>query len=135
MNNLNFDNGIKEIMVNGNPNAVIRICTNDFSLPVKFKKLYDSVDALISTMKRTPESIDKADKEIRAGIDELFGSNVSDAAFGSVNCLTFAGGKSIVVNFLEALMPLIRDSIAAETQNAEQRVAQYTAQLADIPQQ
>ncbi|MCQ2173314.1 MAG: hypothetical protein MJZ17_11310 [Bacteroidales bacterium] len=135
MKKLQFDNGIRELCINDNPNAVIRICTNDFSLPTRFQAMYDNVAKLLAELEPSPEAFAKADKEIRAQVDTLLGSPVSDTVFGSVNCLTNAGGQPIVINFLEAVLPFIEESVKSENEAAKQRVSKYTEQLADIPQE
>ena len=56
---------------------------------------------------------------------KVYFSPVSDKAFGSVNCLSFAGGQPIVLNFLEAILPEIRKDLEAETQQANERIAKY----------
>lgn len=136
MNTLNFDNGYKEFCINGNQNAVIRICTTDFSLPAKFHEMHEQVAQLIKNIGTSPDMdlIAEADKDIRAKVDALFGSPVSDTVFGTVNCLTLAGGTPLVVNFLEAVMPVIKEQFQAEMQSAKERTEKYTAQIADIPQ-
>ena len=134
MNNLNFDNGIKEIMVNGNPNAIIRICVNDFSLPVRFRKMYDEVSALLSSIGHDPDAIAEADKEIRGKMNELLGGDVADTLFGATNCLSLSNGAPIVVNCLMALMPIIQEAVESETAQAKQKIKEYAALAESLPQ-
>ena len=135
MKNLNFDNGIREFCINDNPNAVIRICVTDFSLPARFAKMHDEISDLLGELKGNPQAIAEADKEIRVKINELLGGDVSDALFGSVNCLTLAGGTPIVVNCLEALLPIVSEAVQAETAASKSRIEKYTAQAAQLPQE
>ena len=65
------------------------------------------------------------ERQVRAELDEAFGSPVSEAAFGNVNCLSLAGGKLIVLNFLEAIMSQIKEDFISETRRAEELVAKY----------
>lgn len=134
MQNLNFDNGVKEIMVNGNPNAIIRICTNDFSLPVRFQKMHDEVSVLLGSIGHDPAAIAEADKEIRMKMNELLGGDVSDALFGTTNCLSLSNGSPIVVNCLMALMPIVREAVESETAQAKQKIKEYAAQAKQLPQ-
>ena len=134
MQNLNFENGIKEIMVNGNPNAIIRICVNDFSLPVRFQKMYDEVSVLLSSIEHDPDAIAEADKEIRMKMNELLGGDVADTLFGTTNCLSLSNGAPIVVNCLMALMPIIQEAVESETAQAKQKIKEYAALAESLPQ-
>lgn len=133
MPTLNFNKGYKEYDINGDDNSVIRVSTTDWNiiqrvselrgkLSERFKSLSDSGDNFQDVMNR----LNMTEREVRDEIDAAFGSPVSEAAFGNLNCLSFAGGQPIALNFLEAILPEIRKDLEAETAQAVERAARYT---------
>lgn len=132
MENLTFNKGYKEYSVNGDENNVIRIYASNLNLIPKLEQLREKIALRMSVLKNVSDDFDKLLKEIniverqvRAELDEAFGSPVSEAAFGNVNCLSLAGGKLIVLNFLEAIVSQIKEDFISETRRAEELVAKY----------
>ena len=82
--------------------------------------LREKIVARVRTLKNVSDDFETAmnemgevERAVRAEIDAAFGSPVSEAAFGGVNCLSFAGGQPIVLNFLEAIVPEIQKEFEA----------------------
>lgn len=132
MPNLVFNKGYKEYDINGDKDCVIRVYTSDWGIIGRIAELKERIVAKVRTLKNVGDDFETAmnelnrvEREVRAEVDTAFGSPVSDKAFGSVNCLSFAGGQPIVLNFLEAILPEIRKDLEAETQQANERIAKY----------
>lgn len=132
MPSLVFDKGYKEYDINGDKNCVIRVYTSDWNLLPRLHELKKKIVARVRTLKNVSDDFETAmnemgevERAVRAEIDAAFGSPVSEAAFGGVNCLSFAGGQPIVLNFLEAIVPEIQKEFEAETQQASERIAEY----------
>lgn len=132
MENLTFNKGYKEYSVNGDENNVIRIYASNLNLIPKLEQLKEKIALKMSVLKNVSDDFDEflkeiniVERQVRAELDEAFGSPVSEAAFGNVNCLSLAGGKLIVLNFLEAIVSQIKEDFISETRRAEELVAKY----------
>lgn len=133
MPNLVFNKGYKEYDINGDKDCVIRVYTSDWGIIGRIAELKERIVAKVRTLKNVGDDFETAmnelnrvEREVRAEVDTAFGSPVSDAAFGEVNCLSFAGGQPIALNFLEAILPEIQKDLEAETEQAHQRISKYT---------
>ena len=128
MPNLVFNKGYKEYDINGDKDCVIRVYTSDWGIIGRIAELKERIVAKVHVgddFETAMNELNRVEREVRAEVDTAFGSPVSDKAFGSVNCLSFAGGQPIVLNFLEAILPEIRKDLEAETQQANERIAKY----------
>lgn len=135
MPSLVFNKGYKEYDINGDKSRIIRVPTSDWNILQRIAqlrgKIADKVSALGTVsgdagFDAVMQTLDKVEREVRAELDAAFGSAVSETAFGDINCLSFAGGKPIVLNFLEAILPEIRRDLEAEAQQADAKVEKYT---------
>lgn len=132
MNDLQFNNGVRSFTINGDENCVVCINTSDWSLLERLKDMKERIRDRVRKLEEVSdddalEAITRTDREVREELDAVFGKGVSAAAFGSLNCLTFAGGQPIVLNFLEeALMPEIQRSLADEQERANEKISRYT---------
>lgn len=134
MRNLNINKGYKEYSINNDESAVIRVKTTDFGIIEKLTKIKSRTAEAVSKMEKLRESenidtifaaLNDADKEIRAELDAVFDSHVSDVVFGSTNCLSFAGGQPVALNFLEAIIPEIQHDLEAQQGEAKKRIDAY----------
>ena len=133
---LNINTGYKTYSINGDENAAIRVRTTDFSIIDRLSKVKAHVGGIVEDMKRLKESdtveayltaFAEADKRVKAELDAVFDSPVSAAVFGGMNCLSFAGGQPVALNFLEAIMPEIKRDLETEHSAAKEKIDAYTA--------
>ena len=54
MENLNFDNGIVEVVINGDKNKTISFCPSDINISVRYKESLKVFEELIRTLRLTP---------------------------------------------------------------------------------
>lgn len=135
MQSLVFDIGCKEYDINGDSSRVIRVNTSDWNI---LRRVSDLKTAIAERVKKLGEEngdegfdalmsrLSEVEGEVREEVDRAFGSPVCDAAFGSLNCLSFAGGQPVVLNFLNALLPEMQKDLEAETEQAYRRIEKYT---------
>lgn len=138
-NTLNFNDGKKTYVVNGS--CEISFYPSDFGLITRLLNAGEKIEKIISDFenfkiktensKAVGEKMDNADKEIRACIDELFGDCISQKLFGIVNCLSLANGSPVVINFIEAVFPVISNEIEKEGKLSQKRVEKYTRQVVE----
>lgn len=138
MKNLNINKGYKSYTINGDESAVITVKTTDFSIIDRLTKVQEHIGNIVTEMQSIKKNaaaeeylaaLDKADKKVKAELDEVFDSPVSAAVFGNMNSLSFAGGQPVALNFLEAIIPEISADLEDEQKASAQKIEKYTAQV------
>ncbi|MCH5202752.1 MAG: hypothetical protein J1F17_06055 [Oscillospiraceae bacterium] len=138
MNIINYDNGKKSYVINGDENCVITFNTSDIAIVDRIKKAMINIQAVAEDYeKRTIDNEDdinklfvETDREIRNQIDYIFGDKIADKAFGATNCLSVCGsGNAIYENFLNAIVPIIEHDIISAQEKANKRIEKYTSQV------
>ena len=125
MNNLSFDNGFKELSINGDENRVIRFNPCDYELIKRAEGIYERLDKEFGEIdKKDIDTLDKLSEKdiaVRKEIDYLLNAEVSNVVFGKTNCLSISNGNYIFDNFLTALMGYIETSIKEEEKRKNDR--------------
>lgn len=138
MKSLNFDTGVNEYLINGDESKVIRIDTTDFALFDRAKKASEIIDKLsndyrnadVKTDEQANEIFVKADKDIREQINYIFGYDVSTVVFGITNCVSVTkSGHMLFENFLNAVIPVIKEDMQEAMKKQNERVNKYTSQV------
>ncbi len=130
MNTLKFNDGYKELTINGDESRVIRFNPSDFGIMDRVKAASEKLETMFDKDKKyTVEEAAELDGAIRDIINDVFASDVCTAAFGKLNCMSYAGGQPIFLNFFEAITPIIKDACLEERKKSEKRVAKYTSQI------
>lgn len=127
--NLSFNDGLKEYIINNDPDRVIRINPADVGILKRLQAAQTDIDALrdkYSNADNTADALAECDRALRDIIDNVFGAKIADTVFGSTNCLSIAGGASVYENFLNAIVPEIESTVKAESEASAKRVKQYT---------
>lgn len=130
MKSLNFDSGVKEYEINGDPNRVLRINPSDFGIIERINKAKDALDELHITP--DIDGMVELDKVVRAQIDEIFGAGSSDIIFGDTNSTSFAGGQPVFLNFLDSIIPEIERVVGEERKKSATKIKKYTSQVENL---
>lgn len=138
MKNLNINKGYKSYTINDDENTVITVKTTDFSIIDRLTKVQEHIGDIVTEMQSIKKNaaaeeylaaLDKADKKVKAELDEVFDSPVSAAVFGNMNSLSFAGGQPVALNFLESIIPEISADLEDEQKASAEKIEKYTAQV------
>ncbi len=134
MNNLGFDVGYKEYSINGDESRILRINTSDMNIITRMNKAEKELQKIAdkcnsATADNAIETLSYLDNEVRKQINYVFDGDVSDIIFGNTNCISIAGGKPIFENFLEAVLPIIKEDISTEQKKIERKVSKYTSKV------
>lgn len=134
MNNLEFDDGLKHLAINGDENRIITINPTDIAVIKRYNEVIPQLDELSEKYKEIPqektvEIISELDKKAREFIDYIIGSSVSETVFGTANCLSYAGGQTIFENFLTAYMNYMTPAIKSEYEKSKKRIEKYTKHI------
>ena len=148
MQSIRFDDGYKEFMINDDPNRVIRFNPADYGILERFniahKEITKEMEALqadfdIKTdgtpdvpedeLNEAAEMLAKVRKLICDKVDYIFGSPVSEAAFGTQSPLSSVKGLPLFERFIRAAQPFIEKEVKAEQKASQKRVNKYTSQV------
>ncbi len=115
MKSINFQTcQMTEYMVNGDPSKVVRINLLDVNLRKRIENAearMEQIEEKYKGTRMTPEMAIAADAEIRAFIDEVFGTDVSTPAFGGTNCLLKIGELPLYAHFFTAFVQMIIEDL------------------------
>lgn len=137
MENLNFKKNIKTYSLNNDENCIISIDTTDYAIIDRMKKSLKNIDKLSEEYKnKTAENDDEAndmfvdvDKKIREQINYIFKSDVCTSAFGETNCFSLCDDGSVLYeNFINAVIPAIKNDITKAQAKHKKRIEKYTSQ-------
>ena len=124
MENLIFDNGVKEYSINGR--ATLRFNSADPNVYARYVDSVEKINEIEAEMRAAGASLDEnssdyakqsldimrdADAKVKAMLRETFGAqNDFDAIFDGVNVMGVAvNGKMVITNFMEMLAPILED--------------------------
>lgn len=130
---IEFDNGLKTFTVNDS--GEIQFNPNDINILNRIELAIKNIDLISEKYKSVNESdnpiklFNDCDKDIRENINYIFGSDVCTVAFGNANCMSISNGEPIHINFLNAVVPIIKQEIKAEQKKSAKRIEKYTKQV------
>lgn len=131
---INFDDGLKDYEINGDPNRVIRINPTDFQI---FTRMDNAIGKLKEEMGNVQNIKDTGSQEeamaalresndvMRKAFDEIFYDGAAQIVFGDQNPLSVSHGKSIFENFLYAFKDLIEPEFKKEKEASDARISKY----------
>ena len=148
MQSLRFDDGYKEFMINDDPNRVIRFNPADYGIIERFntarkniltemEKIQSDIDINPDGTPNVPEDeleeaaemLGKTRKLICDQVDYIFGSPVSESAFGTQSPLSSVKGLPLFERFIRAAQPFIEKEVKAEQLASQKRINKYTKQV------
>ena len=142
MRSIDFDEGYKTYDIHGDENRVIRIRVTDPNIMQRYNESKAVIDGIFREL---PEDGDIGDDEknrienaVKDAINHIFDSDICEPAFGSASVLTIAeNGRPIVVNFIEALLPIVtedsREAVEALAKERAERVQKYIEPVVSAP--
>ena len=135
MNNINFEDGYKEFIINNDPERTIRFNPSDIAIVERFREASEALEKLIAESGETEKNvekkedtvkaIEKLDAAIREQIDYIFNQPVSETVFGKQSPMSPVGGKMLFERFLEATLPVITSYINDEKKASAERIGKY----------
>ena len=138
---LSFDDGYKNIELNGNPDKIIRINPTDTQFINRISGFDDidmnSINDLqnldennpdFEKLKLAADSVDKLDMAVKDLINDIFGYDISLIVFGTDSCLSPAGGQPIFMNFMQCIFAYINECSVEERKKSQEKLNSYAAQ-------
>ena len=146
MQNLEFNTGMIELAIQGDPNRVLRFNPTDAGFAEGFMKLIDAsnrklVEAAekeklvcqsggnIEKIQQKNQVNMEADKFLRGEVDKLFGTGAADIIFEDI-CVTAVteNGEPVFMGFAMALLSFIESENKARGKSADEVIARYKPQ-------
>lgn len=124
---LSFDDGYKNIELNGNPDKIIRINPTDTQFINRISG-FDENNPDFEKLKLAADSVDKLDMAVKDLINEIFGYDISLIVFGTDSCLSPAGGQPIFMNFMQCIFAYINECSVEERKKSQEKLNSYAAQ-------
>lgn len=134
---INFDDGSENIEINGDPNKVIKWYPTDINFVDRYLAFINWADIeflpIIEKMKDKLENTDdykigeisEIGEEFNKQLDKVFGEGTSKIVFGEINPISpVRNGALLFQNFINALDPLIQDSINSFDSNSKKYIDQ-----------
>lgn len=148
MQNIRFDEGYKEFMINDDPNRIIRFNPADYGIIERFNTAHKEIltemekiqkdfnikadgspDVPEGELEEAAELMAKVRKIICDKIDYIFGNPVSEIVFGTQSPLSSVKGVPLFERFIMAAQPFIEKEVKAEQEASQKRVSKYTKQV------
>lgn len=134
--NLNFNNGLKRLNINGDGTKFIEFNPLDVTVYAKFLELQMIINGfdqkmqdLLTTDKEyeATQFLIEKDKEVKAKLEEIFGAGAGEIIFNNANVFTpTVDGTFILENFLNALRPIIEEDAKKLEENSKKKTSKYT---------
>lgn len=131
--NLNLNDGREKIYINKElygEDRVIYVNLTDINILTRANKAKENIQKAFENFNidenSAIEQIEQADAYIREQVNYIFDYDVSQAVFGNAFATANVGKKFYIEAFLDAILPLIKERIEANTMEAEKRVSKYT---------
>ncbi len=106
----------------------IRFNPADVGFVSRWQEFQTRAEALGNHPPKTPADLEKEDVEMKALLDKAFAAPVSDVLFQGLSCFALCSdGRFVLENVLKAIVPEVRDAIAAAQKEAEKRIGKHTA--------
>ncbi len=145
---LNFDEGIKEYIINGDETRVIRVNTADYGLITRFNDARKHINDMAQKYERfnlkpdgspaeendeeATEALKEMGEFIKNEVNFIFGADISDAVFGTAHPMSTCKGKPLYERFFDCVMPVINADIESEAKQAKAVVDKYKKQAQKV---
>ena len=133
----------KKFSINGDPDKILELDVSDLNVVTRVKeqypvlaKLADKVSSLSAKVENlsgeelineTADSLKEIDNEMRACVDRIFDSNVSEVCVPSGSMYDPINGQFRYEHLINTLIALYDANLTKEVKKIQQRVSKHTA--------
>lgn len=134
MADIRFDTGLKTFDINGKCEATF--APTDMAFIERVFTCLDNMDKKQGEYKKVADAASdtelfdltrQMDREAREEINAVFGFNICEPLFGTMNLFTVANGFPVWANFMLALIDQFEGEFAEEKKKTNPRIQKYTA--------
>lgn len=125
----------KRYTINGDENLVLELDTSDFSIINRLSDVYPKLFELASEISDIPDDVTSEDAKntlsdidnrMRAQLDDIFDSNVSEICAPKGSMYDLFGGEFRFEIIITALIKLYGDNIEQEAKRLQKRIKSHT---------
>ena len=141
MKSLNFTDGVEEYLLAGK--VSVSFNPTDINFLERLSRAFSELDALQEEVRSTREKLTddrevfpiarELDGKMRAILNELFGKEICEPLFGSVNLFASSGGLPLWANLLLAITDEVQGAMKGELDAREKRIAKYVKKYKNSP--
>ncbi|WP_167957966.1 hypothetical protein [Anaerosporobacter faecicola] len=139
MARLQINTGVKSYEIedeNGKLLGTIYIYPNDFNFGKRAEDARKNIVTLVEKAeeiandetKDAANEIFELDRKIKAELDTMFNSNVSETVFNGLNCLNLNNGEYFIIRFLNLIVPVITKEMEKSAKESNNRIDKYASQ-------
>lgn len=131
MNNIVFEEGIKEFAINNDENRVLRFNPSDIGLVDRIKNELEKIDVYAKDNLSDKENFDLAielDKQLREHVDQMFYEGASQIIFADQNVMTTVNGMTIFERFFRSLLNTMEPYVKKEGRKSKEKIEKYRKQ-------
>lgn len=133
---LHIEGATKEqFRINGRDDKILELDTSDLNVVARLQEGYDKLVQIMEELQNTDvnaedadiqKALQKADKAMRAEVDYIFDSNVSEVCCGNGTMYDPRDGKFRWEIIIESLINLYHNNLSKEYEKMRNRVAKHT---------
>lgn len=129
MESLKFEEGYKELAINGDETRILRFNPTDVNLVERFEKFGKEMENLRSEINNVAD-FEGIESTIIKGIDDILGEGSSKIIFGEQSPLSPIKGRLLYEVFFEdAFIPYIKKQLDEEKKNRKKVVEKYKKEI------
>ena len=133
MKSLNLNLGVEEYLLAGK--VVVSFNPTDMNFLERLSHAFSELDALQEEVRATREKITddrevfpiarELDGKMRGILNDLFGKDICEPLFGSMNLFASSGGLPVWANLMLSVTDEVQSALQGELAAREQRIAKY----------
>ena len=133
MKTLTFKDGLEEYLLAGK--VAVSFNPTDMNFLERLSRAFSELDALQEEVRQSHEKITddrevfpiarELDGKMRGILNDLFGKEVCEPLFGSMNLFASSGGLPVWANLMLAITDEVQSALRGELAAREQRIAKY----------
>lgn len=131
MNNIVFEEGIKEFAINNDESRILRFNPSDIGLVDRIKNELEKIDVYAKDNLGDKENFDLAielDKQLREHVDQMFYEGASQVIFADQNVMTTVNGMTIFERFFRSLLNTMEPYVKKEGRKSKEKIEKYRKQ-------
>ena len=131
MNNIVFEEGIKEFAINNDENRILRFNPSDIGLVDRIKNELEKIDVYAKDNLSDKENFDLAielDKQLREHVDQMFYEGANQIIFADQNVMTTVNGMTIFERFFRSLLNTMEPYVKKEGRKSKEKIEKYRKQ-------
>ena len=141
MKELKINTGVEEYLLAGK--VSVSFNHTDMNFLERLSRAFSELDALQEEVRATKEKITddrevfpiarELDGKMRAILNDLFGKEICEPLFGSVNLFASSGGLPLWANLMLAITDEVQGAMQGELAAREKRIAKYVKKYKNSP--